>query len=506
MKKNRNLLSSFAPTFFAFLASNTFLYIVLGVFIVQAIWAALSLQYPMAFDENYHYGIIQVYARQWGPFISEQPAHSGHLGELPYLPSFLFHYLMSFPYRLIHLFTANDTVIIVILRFINIALFAGGLYYFRKFFDALKVPRAISQLSLFFLVLIPSVILLGGEINYDNLLFLLTPLFFLYTLYLARDIREHAALSFTNTVLFISIGSLAGIVKYPFLPIFLGAALGLFVLWAWSAKHWEMLRHLGTSFRETALSVRLLLIGLLIISAGLFTYRYTTNIIVFHDIDPDCAKALSVEECIEYGPWGRDYKTRQNNLANGVVVQPDLVYFERGWYEGMIHRLYFAIKHTYENDGALPIQTRLVYTVATFGSLAALLFWRSISRRIRYLWIYLLITLVYVASLQYINFTTYAELGGLVAINGRYLIPVLPIIFVIIALGLSAAVSALGGRHARTIKMLVILAATFVSLFGAGMISYLVYADSSWYWQWSPFIHINEWLRMILRPLMIGGL
>lgn len=66
--------------------------------------------------------------------------------------------------------------------------------------------------------------------------------------------------------------------------------------------------------------------------------------IVFHDIDPDCAKALSVEECIEYGPWGRDYKTRQNNLANGVVVKPDFVYFETGWFEGMIHRLYFAIK------------------------------------------------------------------------------------------------------------------------------------------------------------------
>lgn len=89
------------------------------------------------------------------------------------------------------------------------------------------------------------------------------------------------------------------------------------------------------------------------------------------------------------------------------------------------------------------------------------------------------ITLTYVASLQYINFSDYAELGGLVAINGCYLIPVLPIIFATIALGSSAAVTKLGGRHTGTIKMLLIMATVFVSLFGAGIISYLVYADSS---------------------------
>jgi len=498
--------SAIPARFLAFLGSNRFLYIVIGIFVAQAIWAALSLQYPMAFDENYHYGIIQVYSGQWSPFIREQPINSGHLGELPYLPSFLFHYLMSFPYRIIHLFTADDTTIVVLLRFINIALFAGGLALFRKFFDELSVPRAISQLSLFFLILMPSVVLLGGEINYDNLLFLLTPIFFLYTLRIARDIHERNTLSFIHTALFVSVGSLAGIVKYPFLPIFVGAVLGLLILWFTNKQRWNILKTLGTSFNQTTLPIRLCLAALLIISISLFGYRYITNIIVFHDIDPDCAKALSVEECIEYGPWGRDYKTRQNNLANGVVVHPDIVYFEKEWYAGMVHRLYFAIKHTYENDGPLPIQLWLVNTVAAIGALSALFFWRTIHRRVRYMWLFLVVTLVYVLSLQYINFSDYAELGGMVAINGRYLIPVLPIICVIITLGLSAAATKWGGKYTKTIQMGMIIGAIILSFFGAGIISYIVYADSSWYWPWSPFLHSNEWLRSVLTPLMIGGL
>lgn len=498
--------SSLPTRFLAFLGSNTFLYIVIGLFVAQAVWAALSLQYPMAFDENYHYGIIQVYATQWGPFINEQPVHSGHLGELPYLPSFLFHYLMSFPYRLLHLFTANDTVVIVLLRFINIALFAGGMAVFRRFFDQLSVPRAMSHLSLLFLILMPSTILLGGEINYDNLLFLLTPLFFIYTLKVARDIRERNTLSFTHTTLFISIGSLAGIVKYPFLPVFAGAVLGLLVLWLFNKERWQIIKTIPASFMKTAPVLRGGLLALFLISVGLFGYRYITNIMIFHDIDPDCAEALSVDECINYGPWGRDYNTRQNNLANGVVVHPDIVYFEKEWYAGMIHRLYFAIKHTYENDGALPVQTWLVNTVAAIGTLTTLVFWRRIHRRIRYAWLFLLITLVYILSLQLVNFGAYAELGGLVAINGRYLIPVLPIILVILMLGLSAATNTLAKRHATTIQATIIIATLLVSMFGAGIISYLVYADSSWYWSWSPFLHINEWLRVALTPLMIGGL
>jgi len=55
-----------------FIGSNTFLYIVLGIFLAQAVWVALSVAYPMLFDEHFHLGVISIYSEQLSPFITKQ--------------------------------------------------------------------------------------------------------------------------------------------------------------------------------------------------------------------------------------------------------------------------------------------------------------------------------------------------------------------------------------------------------------------------------------------------
>ncbi len=44
------------------LGSTQFFWAIVALFVVQALWIALSSHYPMAFDEDFHLGIIRLYA------------------------------------------------------------------------------------------------------------------------------------------------------------------------------------------------------------------------------------------------------------------------------------------------------------------------------------------------------------------------------------------------------------------------------------------------------------
>ncbi len=490
---------------FKFLGSDLFFKLIIGWFILETLWAAFSLAYPMAFDENYHLGIIQVYANQWSPIIAHQPAGTSSLGELPYLPSFLYHYLMSFPYRLIHLFTADQTTIVIILRLLDIAMFTGGLVIFKRLLQKLGVSKLIINLSTLMMTFAPSVVLLGAEINYDNLLFLATPIFLIFTLNIVNSLRKNQTINFKDLAWLIIIGTLASLVKYPFLPIFAAAVVVLLVLWLKNKQRRKTWDSIWQSFTKLSTILKTTLIVLLVVSVGFFTYRYGTNLVVLHDIDPSCDKVLSTNDCSDYGPWIRDYTLKQSNLANGTVIHANSPLFEAAWIWGMIHRLYFSINSTYDNHGPIPIQLILVTLIALFGVIFTAIFWRKIRRRSRALWVMLVIILAYIVSLQYVNYSSYAKLGAFMAINGRYLIPLLPIIFATVALGFSEFFNRVAPHRTLQAKAIFVVVVLFLSLFGAGMFSYIIYASSSWYWPHSPLIGFNHWLHTIITPLTLGG-
>ena len=86
----------------------------MALFVLQAAWIALSGRYPMAFDENFHLGIIRLYAHHISPFWSGQPAGANAFGAVARDPSYLYQYLMSFPYRLVSIFTSSQTAHVLI--------------------------------------------------------------------------------------------------------------------------------------------------------------------------------------------------------------------------------------------------------------------------------------------------------------------------------------------------------------------------------------------------------
>ena len=176
-----------------FLASKKFYRLILIVFVIEAAWIAVSAAYPQAFDENFHFGLIKVYSHYWLSFFTNQPPHANAYGAVARDPSYLYHYLMSFPYRLIKLFFKEQLGQIIILRFINVAMFTGGIVLFRKLLLRVGSSQALTNLILMLFILIPIVPQLAAQINYDNMMIPLTAALLLYSFKLLDQIRAKKA-------------------------------------------------------------------------------------------------------------------------------------------------------------------------------------------------------------------------------------------------------------------------------------------------------------------------
>src|SRR5665213_199085 len=186
----------------------------------------------MAFDEDFHLGIIRLYAHHLSPFWSSQPQGANMFGAVARDPSYLYQYLMSFPYRLISLFTGDQTIQVIILRFINIGLFASSMVLYRRLMMKTGASRALVHLCLLIFVLIPISPLLAAQINYDNLLLPVTALALLLAANFDARLTKQKKLDTKLLLQLLTLCLLASLVKYAFLPLFV-AILGFIAVRLW---------------------------------------------------------------------------------------------------------------------------------------------------------------------------------------------------------------------------------------------------------------------------------
>ncbi|NDC31927.1 MAG: hypothetical protein EBZ58_13580, partial [Bacteroidetes bacterium] len=210
-----------------FVASPRFFVGIVALFIIQAVWIAISSNYPMAFDEDFHMGLIKLYSEHLLPFWSSHPASGDAYGALTRDPSYLYHYILGIVYLPIKAIFQSFSAQIIIFRFINIGLFAFGLYVFRKLLLASKASSVIVNLSLFLFVLIPAVPLLGAQINYDNLIIPITAYALLLGLQFVQSLKKKS-FDFMKLLKLVLVCLFGSLVKYAFLPIFL--AIVVFIL------------------------------------------------------------------------------------------------------------------------------------------------------------------------------------------------------------------------------------------------------------------------------------
>ena len=290
-------------------------------FFLQMAWIALSAIYPMLFDEEYHLGIIEIYSRGLSPFITAQPPEAAFHGDITRYGSYFFHYLMSFPYRLVTLFTHDLHAQVVALRFVCISFVLAGLWLFKKVLVRGGLSKAKTHVVLLVFTLIPIVPFALAQLNYDALVFLLVPLMF----YLAQKTAVHSSNQAWLLGLLITVGSLAAIVKFTTLPIFVGALL--FVGFYLVRQYRRALpRKLWKQYRAMPQWRAIILALVLFCGLGLFAERYGVNLATYHALEPKCDRLHSDEECLDYTVFRRDTTWRAKYSQSPYPLMNPLEY------------------------------------------------------------------------------------------------------------------------------------------------------------------------------------
>lgn len=483
------------------IASRYFFIGIVVLLVLQALWIALSGRYPMAFDEDFHLGIIRLYAEHLSPFWSAHPAGADSFGAITRDPSYLFHYLMSFPYELIVMFTDNQTTQVLLLRFMNIGFFAAGLVLWRKVMLKTGASRAIVHVCLLLLVLMPVVPLLAAQLNYDNLLMPVIAAVLLLAVKVCQELRKYKRIN-TQSLLWLAILCMAAsLIKYAFLPVVL-AIVGYLLFLMWRSREGVKKLALSFGFGWTAISraTRWLLIALLLVTGVLFVERYGVNMVRYHNPVPDCAQVITVDQCKEYGPWARNYRIMNDPTINNSSV----VTYIADWLHGMWLRSFFAVDGpgtNFEAKAPLLLPGMSVIVLAVISLFALVIKGRVVWRRYdsTVLWLFSLVVISYIGVLWLNGLQTFMELGQSVAINGRYLVLVAPILFLISALAVNEL---LRKRRKLTISFAALAIICFA--WGGGAATYVLRGNNAWYWPNSTVQSINGTVRNTFGPITPG--
>ncbi len=488
----------------AFLGSAFFFWGVWVVSIFQSMWLAITARYPMAFDEAYHYDVIRLHAKQWSPIFLEQPAGKAPYGALVRDPSYIYHYLMSLPYRLFSSLGLGEHMTIVSLRFISLTMFAYGLFLFRKLLQKTHASDAAINTAILFFIMIPTVPLLAGELNYDSLQFPLIAAAMLLTISFTESLKCKK-FDTTRLALIIIIAIAGTLNKFTYLPVLLALALyiGFITAKFYVGNKKQTVRVVRKDWQGlSALRRRALSIGLAA-AFGLFIWSYGVNIALYRNPVPPCHNVLGVERCNASSTWDRNYKSAAANKG----VSPNPIPFVYNWLNGMHYRLFFTINGEsgpgrYDNHTA-PVITITAGVLAGFGALLLLWYGRRILHGDQAFVFMLFVALIYFATVMGRNYSDFLHLGQMLAINGRYLQPLLlPVILVLIASYQWAF------AKMPAVKLGILAGSFLLFLSGGGITGFIHYSDTNWYFENQPFIlQLNNFAKKLIAPFFLwrGG-
>lgn len=499
----RNILQGFSGV----LKSRRFFWAVLIFFLLESLWIALSAVYPMAFDENFHYGLIKTYAHYWLPFLAGQPPNADAYGAVARDPSYLYHYSMSFPYRLIALVVHSEVRQVVLLRLINIALFATGLVLFRKLLLRVRLSVKLTNLILALFVLIPVVPLLAGQVNYDNMLMPLVAWACLLTLDVTDQIRANK-LSIRTILTLTIVCFFTTLVKYEFMPVFAGIVVFLLYIYQrGSGTTWRtLLPNLWKSWQKQSTHTKLILVILLVISVGLFAQRDGINLVQYHTFTPECGKVLSVESCSKYSPWKYNYHDHnevEKSIAEGKMIYVNPVSYTGWWIYWLWYRSFFAVngpQTDFTNYPPLPLPALAGMLIGIFGVIAIALRWRSLFKGNPYMLFFLIVSVIYLGALWFEAYTTYRYTGVFEIMNGRYVLPILLLIAALIGKSFAGLL-----RNFPVLKASLAAIALIFFLQGGGFMTFIARSNEKWDWPNANVIHANNAARKVLHPIIYEG-
>ncbi len=490
--------------FKSYFNSNYFFTTILIFFILEAVWISISAAYPQAFDENFHFGLIKIYARHLSPFLTKQPRGGNPYGDVAVHPSYLYHYLMSFPYRIYAYFIHNQTSQVIFLRLIDVILFTVGLIYFYKFMLEIGLSKIYTNLSILIFTLIPIVPQLAGQINYDNMMFLMTGL----TAYLtAKAIKQLRKKQFNMKLIasIVVLAIFASLVKFAYEPIAAGIGIYLiFVIYQVSDKSFKnMWLNLKNNFKSISKLSKLLIIIFFVIATALFFQRDGLNLIQYHTINPPCNDVLSVAQCSSYSVWFHNYVTHQELINNAYKPNKNLIIYLGQWVYWIWYRLFFAVsgvKTHFSNYPPLPLPSAAFLILAVIVIFALIKYRKKIFKTNDYINLMILVITIYLIALIFEGFQTYLYTNVLELMNGRYLIPILLFMASIAGFFLTKLL-----RYHPRIKIFLAVIIVLMFLEGGGVLTFISRSEDSWLINNQTVKTINKTAKHITKHVIIEG-
>jgi hypothetical protein len=485
------------------LGSKRFFRFIIVFFIFEAGWIALSARYPQAFDEDFHFGLIQTYSHYWLPFLSSQPPHANVYGAVARDPSYLYHYLMSFPYRLINVFYHEKIGQIILLRLINVGFFAAGLILLRRVMLRVGASPALTNVSLLLFALIPVAPQMAAQINYDNLVIPLVGLTCLLAFQAIDELKRRRP-SVRTLLTLLSVCLLSSLVKYEFMPIFMGVGIFLlFITYQAFRGKWHLLwSRIQEDWTKQSSRLKTALIVATIISMGMFIQRDVVNVFKYHTISPNCSTVLSLKDCQAYSVWDHDYTSHRQVVAKAVKVNSNPIYYISQWAYWLWYRLFFAINGpaAFQNYPPLPLPSAAFVLIVVAGIGAIIKWHRRIFDKNPYILCLTLIIVLYLATLLAEGYLKYQYTDVLELMNGRYLLPILPLGAAIVGSAFS-----IGLRKAPRAKPILAVVAIVLFLQGGGVLTFITRSDSTWDFDNSTVVKVNNAARHIANPIVVNG-
>jgi hypothetical protein len=223
---------------------------------------------------------------------------------------------------------------------------------------------------------------------------------------------------------------------------------------------------------------------------------------MYHTPVPSCERVLDVARCSQYSPWARDYYYEQTRSSE---FTPRVNNYIVDWLRGMRYRSFFAISGV-ENKFAnyhglvVPVMAATVLAVVGVVLIIAVRPRRIFTGNV-FLQFLAWLTVVYIAVLWSEGYEAYARTGVPVAINGRYLIPILPFAALVMGRAFSLALV-----KRPIMKPLLATAAIVLFVHGGGVMTFIVRSDQTWYWPNQTVIRVNNAARSVLSALLYEGL
>ena len=260
-------------------------------FVIRLVFFALRVPHYLPPDELTHLGLCEAFSHGWK--FPENSEDTFVLGEITRIPWF-YYYLMG---KLL-VFNVLQLSNVVFCRFINIV-FAGLTVVYGYRWISLLSENKLTKL-LFFILLTNTAMFsfLGAAVSYDNLVNLCAVLTLYCTqrFFLSRNIT-----CFLSAVIFLLIGSLTKISFLPLVPIFVCI---LFVQEKSNiANFHDYINNLYSKLNVIQKILGLISIILLIMCFKL----YGTNVLKYHKIIPQPSQLLSEEQFMKNRVVARDY-------------------------------------------------------------------------------------------------------------------------------------------------------------------------------------------------------